>query len=115
MSRRWLTWRASITSHGVSQPILVRVGADGMFIIVSGERRYQATTKAGLATIPAILTDGEPAEISMTIDLTFVNQFYDKLYTLDDTKLSAEQKVALHLNLEKLRSMTYQKMKVHKG
>jgi ParB family chromosome partitioning protein len=216
----------SITNHGVLQPILVRTGPDGMFIIVSGERRYQATVQAGLATIPAIVTDGEPAEISIienllrenltaieeaeaierlramhdytladlsatlgksdstlsdilslnklpaavkddcrndptalksilaliarvknpekmtalyekykesgltygevrkkaakpkpadtAIDLTFVDQFYDKLYTLDDTKLSAEQKVALHLNLEKLRSMTYQKMKVLK-
>jgi ParB family chromosome partitioning protein len=219
---------ASITSHGVLQPVLVREGLDGVFIIVSGERRYQATKNAGLATIPAILTDGEPAEISIIenllrenltaieeaeaierlravhdytladlgavlgkaestmseilslnklpaevkddcrndskvfrgilkviarqktpekmvalyqkykatgltcgeivkknakpkpkptdapLDLTFVDQFYDRLYTLDDTRLSAEQKTALHLNLEKLRSMTYQKMKVLK-
>jgi ParB family chromosome partitioning protein len=216
---------ASITSHGVLQPILVRVGADGVFVIVSGERRYQATVKAGLATIPAIITDGEPAEISIIenllrenltaieeaegierlralhdyalsdlsralgkaestlsgilslnrlpaavkddcrndpkavlgilmeiakqktpekmtalytkyketgltrgeirkivakpklatdapIDLAFVDQFYDKLYTLDETKLSAEQKAALHITLEKMRSMIYQKMKV---
>jgi len=34
-----------------------------------------------------------------------VDQFYDKLYTLDDTKLSADQKVTLNLTLEKLRSM----------
>jgi hypothetical protein len=54
---------ASITSHGVLQPILVREGAEGVFIIVSGERRYQATQKAGLATIPAIITDGEPADL----------------------------------------------------
>lgn len=218
---------ASIVSHGVLQPILVREGVDGVFIIVSGERRYQATVKAGLATIPAILTDGEPAEISIIenllrenltaieeaeaverlralhnyalsdlaatlgksdstlseilslnklpvvvkddcrndpkagrsilvliarqktpekmtalytkykesgltrgeirkktakpkpadgpIDLAFVDQFYDKLYTLDDTKLSVEQKTALSLTLEKLRSMVYQKMKLLKG
>lgn len=219
---------ASITSHGVLQPILVREGADGVFIIVSGERRYQASVKAGLATIPAILTDGEPAEISIIenllrenltaieeaeaverlralhdyalsdlatalgksdstlseilslnklpvavkddcrndpkagrsilvliarqktpekmtalytkykesgltrgeirkktakpkpaedapIDLAFVDQFYDRLYTLDDTKLSAEQKVALNLTLVKLRGMVYQKMKGLKG
>jgi ParB family chromosome partitioning protein len=214
---------ASIVSHGVLQPVLVRQAVDGGFIIVSGERRYQAATRAGLANIPAIITDGEPAEISIIenllrenltaieeaeaieklralhdyglgelvavlgksdtaisamlslnrlpaevkddcrtdpkaargilceiaklktpekmialytrykasgltrgeirkqvakpkpvdapIDLTFVDQFYDRLYTMDDTKLSAEQKVALKLNLEKLRSMTYQKIK----
>jgi len=216
----------SITSHGVLQPVLVREGTDGVFIIVSGERRYQATIKAGLETIPAIITDGEPAEISIIenllrenltaieeaegierlraqhdyalsdlvsvfgksdtaisamlslnklpaevkddcrndpktarsilveiakaktpekmvalytkykatgltrgeirkqtakpkpvdapIDLAFVDQFYDKLYMLDDTKLSAEQKTALHATLEKMRSMIYQKMKVIK-
>ena len=37
---------ASITSRGVLQPILVRESADGVFIIVSGERRYQATQKS---------------------------------------------------------------------
>jgi ParB family chromosome partitioning protein len=61
--------QTSIASHGVLQPILVREGADGMFIIVSGERRYQAAKNAGLTTIPAILTDGEPAEISIIENL----------------------------------------------
>jgi ParB family chromosome partitioning protein len=60
---------ASITSHGVLQPILVRRGAGGISIIVSGERRYQASINAGLATIPAIITDGEPAEISIIENL----------------------------------------------
>ena len=46
--------------------------------------------------------------------LAFVDQFYDKLYTLDDTKLSADQKVTLNLTLEKLRNMVYQKMKLLK-
>lgn len=61
--------QASIASHDVLQPILVREGPDGMFIIVSGERRFQAAGNAGLATIPAIFTDGEPAEISIIEDL----------------------------------------------
>ncbi len=61
--------QASIISHGVLQPILVRVGVDGVFIIVSGERRYQASKNAGLDTIPAIITDGEPAEISIIENL----------------------------------------------
>ena len=218
---------ASITSHGVLQPILVREGAEGVFIIVSGERRYQAARNAGLANIPAILTDGEPAEISIIenllrenltaieeaeaierlralhdyalsdlatalgksdstlseilslnklpvavkddcrndpkagrsilvliarqktpekmtalytkykesgltrgeirkktakpkpadapIDLTFVDQFYDRLDLLDITKLSAEQKAALSITLVQLRSMAYQRLKVLKG
>jgi ParB family chromosome partitioning protein len=61
--------QASIAVHGVLQPILVRAGADGNFIIVSGERRFQAAKNAGLETIPAIITDGEPAEIAIIENL----------------------------------------------
>ena len=215
---------ASIVTHGVLQPILVRKGGgDGRFIIVSGERRFQAAQQAGLANIPAIITDGEPTEISIIenllrenltaieeaeaierlravheytladlagtlgkadstlseilslnklpqaikddcrndpkalrsiltliarqkkpekmialytrykasgltygevrkaaakpkptdapVDLSFVDQFYDKLYLLDAATLSVEQKTALSATLTKLRSMVYQKIK----
>jgi ParB family chromosome partitioning protein len=61
--------QTSIVRHGVLQPILVREGTGGMLIIVSGERRYQAVKNAGMATIPAIFTDGEPAEISIIENL----------------------------------------------
>lgn len=61
--------KASIKKHGVLQPVLVRKGNEGTFIIVSGERRYQAAKNAGLETIPAILTDSEPAEISIIENL----------------------------------------------
>lgn len=61
--------QASIVSHGVLQPILVRQGEGGAFFIVSGERRYQASNNAGLTTIPAIITDGEPAEIAIVENL----------------------------------------------
>lgn len=65
--------QASIISHGVLQPILVREGTEGSFFIVSGERRYQAARLAGLATIPAILTDGDPAEIAIIENLVREN------------------------------------------
>lgn len=61
--------QASIALHGVLQPILVRKGSGGGHIIVSGERRFQAARRAGLTTIPAILTDGNPAEISIIENL----------------------------------------------
>jgi len=61
--------QASITGHGVLQPVLVREGGEGKFSIVSGERRFQAAKNAGLKTIPAIFTDGEPAEISIIENL----------------------------------------------
>jgi ParB family chromosome partitioning protein len=218
--------KASIEKHGVLQPVLVRQGADGSLLLVSGERRYQASLLAGCQTIPAVFTDGEPAEISIVenllrenltaieeaeaidrlktqhnyqlsdltaalgksnstlseilslnklpddvkndcrndpkaargiltviarqstpekmsalytkykesgltrgeirkkaakpklagapIDLTFVDQFYDRLYLLESATLTVEQKTALNLNLVKLRNMVLQKMKQFK-
>ena len=46
----------SIKEHGVIQPIVVRPVGD-RYEIIAGERRYKATTLAGLQTIPAIITD----------------------------------------------------------
>ena len=43
----------SIKEHGVFQPIIVKK-IDDKYIIVAGERRYRATKKAGLKTIPVI-------------------------------------------------------------
>jgi len=46
----------SIAQHGVLQPVVVRrVGS--RFQLVVGERRWRATQKAGLATIPAVIAD----------------------------------------------------------
>jgi len=44
----------SIKEHGVFQPIIVKKVNDE-FIIVAGERRYRAASKAGLVKIPAII------------------------------------------------------------
>ena len=215
--------KASIEKHGVLQPVLVRQSADGALLLVSGERRFQASKLAGCVTIPAVFTDGAPAELSIVenllrenltaieeaeaieklraqheytladlalvlgksdstlseilslnklpvevkddcrndpkagrsilvliarqknpekmaalyskykesgltrgeirkksakpklagvpIDLTYVDQFYDRLYLLDSTALTADQKVSLHLTLVNLRDMVLQKMK----
>lgn len=46
---------ASIAEMGVLQPILVRPLDDDRFELVAGERRWRATQRAGLATIPAII------------------------------------------------------------
>ena len=45
---------ASIKEHGVLQPIVV-TREDGKYKIVAGERRWRASKKAGLKTIPAII------------------------------------------------------------
>jgi ParB family chromosome partitioning protein len=48
---------ASIREHGVLQPVLVRPLGPGRFQIVAGERRWRASQRAGLATIPAMIEE----------------------------------------------------------
>ena len=53
----------SIKLYGIISPILVRAGKlPGRYTIVSGERRYRAATLAGLASIPAIVSQNEQEE-----------------------------------------------------
>lgn len=44
---------SSISQIGVIQPITLRLVDDDQYQIIAGERRYRASLKAGLATIPA--------------------------------------------------------------
>jgi ParB family transcriptional regulator, chromosome partitioning protein len=48
---------ASITEHGVLQPILVRPGIDGRYQLIAGERRWRAAKIAGLRQIRAIIEE----------------------------------------------------------
>lgn len=45
----------SIKEHGILQPILLSEKKDGKYKIIAGERRFRASTIAGLTTIPAIV------------------------------------------------------------
>jgi ParB family transcriptional regulator, chromosome partitioning protein len=46
---------ASIKSHGVLQPIIVRQLSGGQCEIIAGERRWRAAKLAGLATVPVVI------------------------------------------------------------
>ena len=52
----------SIRLHGVISPIIV-VKQDGGYMIIAGERRWRASKKAGLITIPAIVRDYTPKQV----------------------------------------------------
>ena len=61
----------SIKEHGVFQPIIVKKSIKG-YEIIAGERRYRASKKAGLTTIPAIIedfSDDEMMQISLLENL----------------------------------------------
>ncbi|HTV06959.1 MAG TPA: ParB/RepB/Spo0J family partition protein [Acidobacteriaceae bacterium] len=63
---------ASIAATGVVQPVLVRPLPTGRFQLIVGERRWLASKKAGLATIPAILrqvSDEQAMEITIVENL----------------------------------------------
>lgn len=64
---------ASIREHGVLQPILVRPLPDGnRYQLIAGERRWRASSIAGLATIPALIEeidDDTALEISIIENL----------------------------------------------
>ena len=51
----------SIRDHGVLQPIIVRPKA-GRYEIVAGERRWRASTGAGLETVPCIVRELDDRE-----------------------------------------------------
>ena len=59
----------SIKQNGVIQPIVLRQGDDNELYLVAGERRMKAAQLAGLKNIPAILTEGNPIEISLIENL----------------------------------------------
>jgi len=61
----------SIRQHGVIQPLIVRP-IDGRFELIAGERRWRASIKLGLATVPVIVreaTDRDVIEIALIENL----------------------------------------------
>jgi ParB family chromosome partitioning protein len=56
----------------------------------------------------------KPKVLDAPVDLTFVDQFYDRIYLLDSATLSISQKVTLNLTIVKMRSMLLEKTKTLK-
>ncbi len=59
----------SIAASGVVQPIVVRPLSQGKYQLITGERRWLASRKAGKATIPAIVRQ---ASDEQTLEMTIV-------------------------------------------
>lgn len=61
----------TIKTHGVIQPIVVRM-RNGRYELIAGERRWRAVTKLGMETIPAIVrefNDSQTASIALIENL----------------------------------------------
>jgi ParB family chromosome partitioning protein len=62
----------SIKASGVIQPIVVRPGKDGRYVLITGERRCRASRLAGKESIPAIVrvaSDEQAAEMTIIENL----------------------------------------------
>jgi ParB family transcriptional regulator, chromosome partitioning protein len=60
---------ASISAHGVLQPVIVRETADGDWELIAGERRLRAARQAGLSAIPAVIRESSGPQ---TLELALV-------------------------------------------
>ncbi len=62
----------SIQANGVVQPVVVRRGKDGRYLLILGERRCRASKLAGKMTVPAIVraaSDQQAAEMTIVENL----------------------------------------------
>ena len=62
----------SIKANGLAQPVVVRPGTNGRFVLVLGERRCRASKLAGKTSVPAIvrqLGDEQAAEMTIVENL----------------------------------------------
>ncbi|HWN44941.1 MAG TPA: ParB/RepB/Spo0J family partition protein [Thermoanaerobaculia bacterium] len=64
---------ASIKEQGVVQPLVVSLDQDGTYTIVAGERRWRASRRAGLETVPVVVRqvtdDREMLELALVENL----------------------------------------------
>ncbi len=108
----------SIREHGIIQPIIVRKVED-KYEIIAGERRYKASTMAGLTKIPAIvknLDDKECSKIALIEnlqrkDLTPIEEArtYQKILDLEEGNLTQE---ALAATMGKTQSSVSNKLRL---
>jgi ParB family transcriptional regulator, chromosome partitioning protein len=53
---------ASIRTHGVIMPLVVRPRREGGYTLIAGERRWRAAQRAGLHEVPVVIQDVDPRE-----------------------------------------------------
>jgi len=90
---------ASIAEMGVLQPILVRPIDDDRYELIAGERRWRATQRAGLASVPAIVrTTSDMSSIEQALvenlhreDLTALEEAAAYQQLLEDFELTHDE------------------------
>jgi ParB family chromosome partitioning protein len=82
----------TIRTHGVIQPIIVRV-RNNSFELIAGERRWRAVTKLGLDTIPAIVRDFNDSQAA---SIALIENLQREGLTAIEEALAYQQLIDLH-------------------
>lgn len=90
----------SIREHGVLQPLVVSPLGDGKYELIAGERRFQASKRAGLGTVPVVVraAAGDQEKLELAIieniqrhDLNPIEEAKAYLRLTDEFGLSQEE------------------------
>jgi ParB family transcriptional regulator, chromosome partitioning protein len=95
----------SIAASGVVQPIVVRTLSGGRYQLITGERRWLASRKAGKSTIPAIVRQ---ASDEQTLEMTIVEN-------LQRADLNPMEQARAYQRLSHDFKMTQEQMAVRTG
>ena len=88
----------SIRASGVIQPIVVRRVAGDRYQIIAGERRWRASLRAGLATVPVVVKDTSTTSRAQLLEWALVENLQrEDLNPIEEA--SAYQRLAQEFNL----------------
>jgi len=91
---------ASIREHGVIQPLIVSPGRNGVYILIAGERRLQASRKAGLKTVPVVIRHASDLQL---LELALIEN-------VQRADLNAIEEAEAYQNLAKEFKMSHEKI-----
>lgn len=88
---------ASITTHGLIQPLIVTETVEG-FVLIAGERRWRASQLAGLELVPVIVKETTPQDMLelalieniQRADLNALEEAHAYRHLIDDFGLTQE-------------------------
>ena len=91
---------ASLKTHGMIQPVVVKKNKEGYYELIAGERRWRAAKIAGLRTIPAICKDWEE---SVAFEAALVENLQrEDLNPMEEAQSYARLQSEFHLSQEQI-------------
>ncbi|WP_282938675.1 nucleoid occlusion protein [Paenibacillus sp. RC67] len=82
----------TIKTHGIIQPIVVRV-RDNIYELIAGERRWRAVKKLGMETIPAIIRDFNDSQAA---SIALIENLQREGLTAIEEAIAYQQLIDLH-------------------